>query len=185
MAQDRPELSEKRSSEKGSARKNQKNIPSEASAKPRRRHVEWGRYTNAPMDRAAGGVVCHEGSVLVVHRPRYDDWSLPKGHLKRGETWAEAALREVREETGVRCAITSAPYPVSYLISDQVPKLVLFYAMTPAKMPKRLKGDPGEVDEVAWWDIADAVRALSYDIERDACSVLTIPHLRRRNSAAG
>ncbi|WP_420622173.1 NUDIX hydrolase [Candidatus Poriferisodalis sp.] len=190
MAQDMPELSEKRlsekrSSKKGSARKDQKNIPSEASAKPRRRHVEWGRYSNAPMDRAAGGVVCHEGSVLVVHRPRYDDWSLPKGHLKRGETWAEAALREVREETGVRCAITSAPYPVSYLIGDQVPKIVLFYAMTPAKMPKRLKGDPGEVDEVAWWDIADAVRALSYDIERDACSVLTIPHLRRRNSAAG
>lgn len=153
-------------------------------SKPRRR-IERGRYAKAPLDRAAGGVVCHEGAVLVVHRPRYDDWSLPKGHLKRGETWTEAALREVREETGVRCAITSPPYPVSYLIGDQVPKLVLFYAMAPAKMPKRLTGDPDEVDEVAWWDIADAVRALSYDVEREACAELTIPHLRRRSAAAG
>ena len=123
--------------------------------------------------------------MLVVHRPRYDDWSLPKGHLDRGETWEEAALREVREETGVRCAITSAPYPVSYLIRDGVPKLVLFYLMVPTKLPKRLAGDPREVDEVAWWDIADAVRALSYESERNACSALTIPHLRRRSSAAG
>ena len=159
--------------------------PAEVSTKARRRQAERGRYVNAPVDRAAGGVVCHEGSVLVVHRPRYDDWSLPKGHLNRGETWEEAALREVREETGVRCAITSAPYPVSYLIRDDVPKLVLFYLMVPTKLPKRLAGDPSEVDEVAWWDIADAVRALSYPSERDACSALTIGHLRRRSSAAG
>ena len=151
----------------------------------RRRHVERGRYSNAPVDRAAGGVVCHDGAVLVVHRPRYDDWSLPKGHLNRGESWEEAALREVREETGVRCAITSAPYPVSYLIASGVPKLVLFYAMTPTKVPKKLVGDPSEIDEVAWWDIADAVRALSYETERDACAALTISHLRRRTSAAG
>ncbi len=153
--------------------------------KARRRHVERGRYSNAPVDRAAGGVVCHDGAVLVVHRPRYDDWSLPKGHLNRGESWEEAALREVREETGVRCAITSAPYPVSYLIASGVPKLVLFYAMAPTKVPKRLAGDPSEVDEVALWDIADAVRALSYETEREACAALTIPHLRRRSSAAG
>ncbi len=152
--------------------------------KTRRRQIERGRYVNAPVDRAAGGVVCHEGSVLVVHRPRYDDWSLPKGHLDRGETWEEAALREVREETGVRCAITSAPYPVSYLIGSDVPKLVLFYLMEPTKLPKRLAGDPSEVDEVAWWDISDAVRALSYESERNACLALTIGHLRHRSSAA-
>ena len=157
----------------------------QVATKMRRRHVERGRYSNAPVDRAAGGVVCHDGAVLVVHRPRYDDWSLPKGHLNRGESWEEAALREVREETGVRCAITSAPYPVSYLIASGVPKLVLFYAMAPTKVPKRLAGDPSEVDEVAWWDIADAVRALSYETEREACAALTIPHLRRRSAAAG
>ena len=123
--------------------------------------------------------MCHESAVLVVHRPRYDDWSLPKGHLDRGESWEDAALREVREETGVRCEIVSAPYPVCYLIDSGVPKLVLFYAMTPAKLPERLAGDPSEVDAVAWWDIDDAVRELSYDVEREACRALTIAHLRR------
>ncbi|WP_420437738.1 NUDIX hydrolase [Candidatus Poriferisodalis sp.] len=200
MAQNRPGSSKKRSLEgdrKRAPRTVEKKLdqraaperPQEAIAKkpmkPRRRHVERGRYANAPVDRAAGGVVCHKGAVLVVHRPRYDDWSLPKGHLDPGESWEEAALREVREETGVRCAITSAPYPVSYLIGSQIPKLVLFYAMAPTKVPKRLTGDPSEVDEVVWWDIADAVRALTYESEREACSVLTIPHLRRTASAAG
>ena len=172
-------------SKKGSSNKGPKKVPAKTPMKTRRRHVERGGYSNAPVDRAAGGVVCHEGAVLVVHRPRYDDWSLPKGHLNRGESWEEAALREVREETGVRCAITSAPYPVSYLVGSGVPKLVLFYSMAPTKVPKRLAGDPSEVDEVAWWDIADAVGALSYESEREACSALTIPHLRRTASAAG
>ena len=56
---------------------------------------------------AAGGVVWRRRDdqiqVLLVHRPKYDDWSLPKGKLEPGETHQEAALREVREETGLRC----------------------------------------------------------------------------------
>ena len=174
---------EAKSSKKGRKRATQA-AAAPVTTNTRRRHAERGRFSNAPVDRAAGGVVCHDGAVLVVHRPRYDDWSLPKGHLNRGESCEEAALREVREETGMRCAITSAPYPVSYLIASGVPKLVLFYAMAPTKVPKQLAGDPSEVDEVAWWDIADAVRALSYESEREACSALTIPHLRRRSPAA-
>ena len=55
--------------------------------------------------RAAGGVVVREGRVLIVHRPRYDDWSLPKGKLKRGEDWGAGALREVLEETGLECSL--------------------------------------------------------------------------------
>ena len=54
------------------------------------------------MIRAAGGIVVRDGRVLLVHRARYDDWSLPKGKLEPGETWEAAALREVLEETGVR-----------------------------------------------------------------------------------
>jgi 8-oxo-dGTP pyrophosphatase MutT (NUDIX family) len=51
--------------------------------------------------RAAGGVVVRDGRIAVVHRPKYDDWSLPKGKLDAGESWEEAALREVEEETGL------------------------------------------------------------------------------------
>ena len=57
------------------------------------------------MIRAAGGVVARGGEVLVVHRARYDDWTLPKGKLEGDETWEAAALREVREETGFDCAL--------------------------------------------------------------------------------
>ena len=50
---------------------------------------------------AAGGVVVRDGQVALVHRPRYDDWTLPKGKLDPGESFEEAALREVEEETGL------------------------------------------------------------------------------------
>ena len=60
--------------------------------------------------KAAGGVVCRRGAggieVAVVHRPRRDDWSLPKGKLDPGESWEAAALREVHEEIGLRCRLS-------------------------------------------------------------------------------
>ena len=64
--------------------------------------------------RAAGGIVVRDGRVLVVHRPRYDDWSLPKGKLDAGESWESAAVREVEEETGLRCALGPELTPTSY-----------------------------------------------------------------------
>ena len=55
--------------------------------------------------RAAGGVIVRDGRVAVVHRPRYDDWSLPKGKADRGESDEACALREIEEETGLRCEL--------------------------------------------------------------------------------
>ena len=152
-----------------------------ASAKPAPR---LRRYRNAPVDRAAGGVVLHQGHVLVVHRPRYDDWSLPKGHVNRGETWQQTAIREVHEETGVNPVIVSEPYPVSYLIKQNVPKLVVFFAMRCQnergelldelldERPSELAGDPAEVDQVQWWSIAEATRRLDYAVESEALTAL-------------
>ena len=62
------------------------------------------------MVRAAGGIISRrnergEVEVLLIHRPGHDDWSLPKGKLEPGETDEECALREVWEETGLRCAL--------------------------------------------------------------------------------
>jgi 8-oxo-dGTP diphosphatase len=113
---------------------------------------------------AAGGVVMRDdGEVLVVHRPRYDDWSLPKGKLDPGETFEEAALREVWEETGVRARLVRELPSVEYSVRDR-PKLVRYWLM-------EVESDPGfapndEVDSVRWLSPADAVELLSYDRDR-------------------
>ena len=83
---------------------------------------------------AAGGVVVRTGAgpeVAVVHRPRYDDWSLPKGKLDPGESFEDAALREVEEETGVRCRLRGALEPSSYRDHKGREKLVRWFLMEP------------------------------------------------------
>ena len=57
------------------------------------------------MIRAAGGIIVRDGNVLIVHRPKYGDWSLPKGKCKSGESDEACALREIEEETGLDCEI--------------------------------------------------------------------------------
>ena len=89
--------------------------------------------------RAAGGVVVSDGTVALIHRPKYDDWSLPKGKLDPGESWEEAALREVREETGVPCRLREELPSVSYSDSRGRPKTVRYWRMEPV-------GEAGEVD---------------------------------------
>ena len=85
--------------------------------------------------RAAGGVVLREGregiEVAVVHRPRHDDWSLPKGKLDPGESFAEAALREVEEETGLRCELGAELSPARYRDERDREKLVRYWLMRP------------------------------------------------------
>jgi 8-oxo-dGTP diphosphatase len=116
---------------------------------------------------AAGGVLTRTSAsgsqIVLVHRPRYDDWTLPKGKLKAGEGWEAAALREVREETGYRATITSFAGPITYHVSSR-PKLVLFWNM-------RLAGEScfepsREVDACEWVTPADAVARLNYELER-------------------
>ena len=114
--------------------------------------------------KAAGGVVMRDdGELLVVHRPRYDDWSLPKGKLDAGETFEEAALREVWEETGVSARLVRELPSVEYSVRDR-PKLVRYWLM-------EVESDPGfapndEVDSVRWLSPADAVELLTYDRDR-------------------
>jgi 8-oxo-dGTP diphosphatase len=120
--------------------------------------------------RAAGGVVTrtsHGGDleVLVVHRPRYDDWSLPKGKLEPGETVEQAALREVEEETGIRCSL-GPPVGEPHHYSDRKgrPKVVYFFRMTPVEIGQWHPND--EVDEVRWITPGDAGALLTYDADR-------------------
>jgi 8-oxo-dGTP diphosphatase len=113
---------------------------------------------------AAGGVVIRDGKVAVVHRPKYDDWSLPKGKLDPGEGFEEAALREVEEETGMRCRLGRELPSTEYHDSKGRPKLVRYWEMTP------LDGEfapSGEVDELRWLEPREAEALLSYEHDRE------------------
>jgi 8-oxo-dGTP diphosphatase len=110
--------------------------------------------------RAAGGVVLRDGLVLLVHRPRYDDWTFPKGKAMDGETDEEAALREVNEETGLRCALERKLGTTEYVDSRGRPKRVRWWLMRPVADDGFVAND--EVDEVCWVDIAAAATLLSY-----------------------
>jgi 8-oxo-dGTP diphosphatase len=112
-----------------------------------------------PEVKAAGGVVRRDGRIAVVHRPRYDDWSLPKGKLDPGETWEEAALREVREETGLECDLGEELSSTRYHDRKGRSKLVRYWLMDPVG-GEFAPND--EVDELRWLAPAEAARELSY-----------------------
>jgi len=122
---------------------------------------------NEPV-RAAGGIVLKgegEGrSVALVHRPRYDDWSFPKGKLVDGENDETAALREVEEETGMRCRLGPSVGSVMYRDRHGRPKVVRYF---------RMDADGGtfapteEVDELRWVPVDRAGGLLSYAHDRN------------------
>jgi 8-oxo-dGTP diphosphatase len=114
--------------------------------------------------RAAGGVVMRDGHIAVVHRPRYDDWSLPKGKLEPGESWEEAALREVEEETGLRVRLEEELEPAHYLAKGR-PKTVRWWRMSVVQDAGH--GPDDEVDELRWVTPGEAVIMLDYDHDRE------------------
>ena len=121
------------------------------------------------MVRAAGGIISRrserdEVEVLLIHRPGHDDWSLPKGKLEPGETEEECALREVLEETGLRCALGPELPRVSYHDAQGRAKSVRYWVMSATEGEARAQN---EVDAVRWLGIADAARLLSYVTDRD------------------
>ena len=117
--------------------------------------------------RAAGGIVwkVDEGTryVALVHRPQYDDWTLPKGKLKSRESWQDAAKREVEEEIQAVVEIGDFVGCHCYSISG-IPKVVLFWQMS---LLKEDKFNPNEeIDQVQWLSVEDALGFLDYDQER-------------------
>ena len=118
---------------------------------------------------AAGGVVVRVGSdgsteVLVVRRERYEDWSLPKGKVDQGERARDAALREVLEETGLRCELGERLPSVRYEVGGR-PKRVKWWTMTVVEDT----GGPVDVDEVSevrWVPVDEVAELLSYADDR-------------------
>jgi 8-oxo-dGTP diphosphatase len=135
----------------------------------------------APVQ-AAGGVAWrgerHAPQIAIVHRPRYDDWSLPKGKVARGETPLDAAVRELGEELGARTSVSRRLGRVSYDVEVDGAsrrKRVTYWTLHErggAFQPN------DEVDDVCWLAPPDARAKLSYDGDRaivDEFTSLPVP----------
>lgn len=145
--------------------------------------------------RAAGGLVFRESSkgklkILVAHRPKYDDWGLPKGKADKGETPEETAIREVLEETGYHCRIVAPVGTTRYRINSGI-KEVNWFAMRPLPdSPGFKKND--EVDEIRWITRKQAQDELDYENDRSLVAAPGLKKLARtgtlfllRHAAAG
>lgn len=118
---------------------------------------------------AAGAVIWRAGDadvveVLVVHRPRYDDWSFAKGKCDPGESFEQTALREVQEETGLDVELGRPLPDVRYRDHEDRPKLVRYWTAT-VTGGAFVAND--EVDEIRWLPVAEAAALLSYAHDRD------------------
>lgn len=125
--------------------------------------MEAAREDGVAVVRAAGGIVVRDGLVLLVHRPKYDDWTFPKGKADPGETDEECAAREVEEETGLRCVLGTELPSTRYVDSHGRPKSVRWWRMDAVSGTFAVSD---EVDEIGWLTPEDAAARLSYDRDR-------------------
>lgn len=139
--------------------------------------------------------------VVLVHRPKYDDWALPKGKVEPGETDEQAALREVQEETGLSCSLGSELPSTTYTDAQGRPKLVRYWSMTaiPARAGRSHASAPGglaatdalapepkargEIDEACWATLSEARRLFTYP--RDVIVLDALADLLSRSDVGG
>lgn len=117
----------------------------------------------SPVVRAAGGVVVRgtgaEAAVLLVHRPAYDDWTFPKGKAEPGESDEACAVREIEEETGLRCALGRELPSTEYVDARGRPKAVRYWVMEVIGGALQFEH---EVDEARWLPAREAEALLTY-----------------------
>jgi 8-oxo-dGTP diphosphatase len=126
---------------------------------------------------AAGGVVLRRLNggpveVALVHRPAYDDWTLPKGKLNAGETHEQAALREVKEETGLTCRLGDPAGEVRYRDRKGRGKMVRYWVMRADNPSGAVFVPNAEVDRLRWVPLAQAAPLLTYPHDRNILSGL-------------
>jgi 8-oxo-dGTP diphosphatase len=125
--------------------------------------------------RAAGGVITRTAragrlEILLVHRPRYDDWTLPKGKAKEGESYKACAIREVEEETSLLCDVHEELAVSEYEDAAGRPKRVRYFAMTPRDDSEAAPRN--EIDAVCWLTRARALETLTYVRDREVVARL-------------
>jgi len=123
---------------------------------------------------AAGGLLIRRQAgrleIALVHRPIHQDWSYPKGKLEEGETFEEAAQREVFEETGFVCRLLRFIGHTEYIDRKGRPKVVAYWVMS-AEGGSFEAND--EVDELRWLDITTAGPQLTYERDRDLLAAMS------------
>lgn len=145
----------------------------------------------AEVIRAAGGVVWRDDGdvagrprVALIHRDRYDDWTLPKGKLEPGERELDAAVREVREETGASVAVERRLIETAYLVAPRKGDVPRGSAGTAPKVPKKVRfwamrylsgsfAPNAEVDDLTWLSLDDARSRLSHEVDRSVLEAFT------------
>lgn len=134
---------------------------------------------------ASGGIVidtrrANAPLVLLVHRPKYDDWSFPKGKVDPDETIEEAAAREVREETGLACSIIRKLRAIHYGYrnhkGESVAKVVYYFLMEAAG--GSIAVNNYEIDRAEWFEIDEAMRTLSYEHDKELLDSLAASGFR-------
>jgi 8-oxo-dGTP pyrophosphatase MutT (NUDIX family) len=129
--------------------------------------------------RAGGGVVWRREEdgieVLVIHRPRYRDWSFPKGKTKNGERDEDAAVREVAEEVGLTCELGPELASTTYRDAKGRKKTVRYWAMALPEGSEPIAGDG--VDEWRWLPPDEAARELTWERDLEVLSSLPVDEL--------
>lgn len=134
--------------------------------------------------RASGGVVVRDGQhgaeVLLVHRPKYGDWTFPKGKADPGENDEACAVREVREETGLVCELGAELPSTAYVDPQGRPKVVRYWVMRPVGGELVFLH---EVDRARWLPVAEAAAVLSYPRDAELLDALRVASLAEAGSA--
>ena len=142
---------------------------------------------DAPNDliRAAGGIVTRfvaggRVEVACIYREARGDWTFPKGKLDDGETFEQAALREVHEETGMRCHVVRFIGTTNYTHRKGKPKIVAYYLMA---VERGEFAPTEEVDELVWLPLEQVRAHLTWDRDQELLDVVvTLPEIRAQAS---
>ncbi|HEX3795574.1 MAG TPA: NUDIX hydrolase [Acidimicrobiales bacterium] len=130
--------------------------------------------TPSEVIQAAGGLIVRRQlgqlQIAIVHRPEHEDWSFPKGKLEEGETFENAAQREVFEETGFRCRLLRFIGHTEYIDRKGRPKVVAYWVMA-ADAGEFVAND--EVDALRWVGVLEAAPLLSYERDRELLAVVS------------